>query len=65
MRDVIVGVFYRPPDQKLEGDLEMRRQIMEVSKTDTIGIKGTSIIPKLTGPMRAPGKKEKLGFSTC
>ena len=45
--NVIVMVCYRPPDQKLEGDLEMRRQIREMSKMDRNVIMGDFNFPHI------------------
>ena len=60
--DVIVGVCYRPPDQTIEGDLEMGKQFREVTKKDKVVIMGDFNYPHIDWVNWCSGQAKETGF---
>nr|GFB50161.1 hypothetical protein [Tanacetum cinerariifolium] len=60
--NVIVGACYRPPDQKPEGDLEMRKQIREVSTRDRVVVMGDFNYPHIDWVNSCSGHERETGF---
>lgn len=59
--EVILGPCYRPPDQKPEGDLEMRKETRQMLRRDRVVIMGDFTYPHIDWVNSCSGHERETG----